>query len=66
MSDIEKKIDTEGKWEVPEVCGLCNENTDPLFIKPNQYKVDGKRYYMFREKPLWICLECLTLELDNF
>ena len=63
----EEKIDM-GKIEVevPEVCGLCNVNTDPLFTKPRHYKVNGQRYFMFREKPLWICLECLTLELDNF
>jgi hypothetical protein len=46
--------------QVPDLCGLCKKTVDPLFIKPQHFKVNHRRYYIFRERPLWICIDCLN------
>ena len=48
-------------------CDLCNEEPENgvLVEKPKSMIVNGEVILSYRPKPLFICLECLTFEIEN-
>lgn len=50
------------------ICDLCGEEPENkvLFEKPNSMFVDGSYYVHIRPKPLYVCLNCLWIETENF
>ena len=48
-------------------CDLCMEEPENgvLIEKPNSMIVNGQVFLAHRPKPLHICLDCLTMEIEN-
>jgi len=49
------------------VCDFCDEEPQygVLIEKPNSMIVNGQMIMAHRPKPLHICLDCLTREIEN-
>lgn len=65
MCVVETQFDggNNGKTE----CDFCGEEPEngALVEKPNSMIVNGQLILAHRPKPLYICLDCLQMELEN-
>ena len=51
----------------PSCCSYCNEEKDFLMARPTAFKVEGHLLINTNHtgKQLWMCIECLSMELDS-
>lgn len=65
MDIIESLFD--GGVSVKRECDFCMEEPENgvLLEKPNSMIIKGKVVLAHRPKPLHICLDCLTIEIEN-
>lgn len=54
------------KEKPPTCCTYCNEEKNFLMVKPVAFSVKGEMTINVNRtsKQLWMCLECLSMELD--
>lgn len=61
------EVHVDGGGQTKTTCDLCFEvpENNALIEKPNSMIIEGRKVIMHRPRPLYICLECLTMEIDN-
>lgn len=65
MSVIEAQL--YGGLTEKKECDFCNEEPENgvLIEKPNSMIVHGQVIVSHRREPLHICMDCLTMEIEN-
>lgn len=53
--------------EAPIECSYCGEESDRLVAKPQAYAIDGSVMVnvSFTGETTWLCLECLTFDIEE-
>ncbi|MGE7623563.1 hypothetical protein ACQKMD_11010 [Viridibacillus sp. NPDC096237] len=64
MNIIEEQFLTKEK--APECCTYCDEEKSFLMVKPTAMSINGEMTVNVNltSRQHWICLECLSLEID--
>jgi hypothetical protein len=64
MNIIEKQFVTQE--QAPKCCTYCGEEKKFLLAKPVAFSVNGEMTINvnYTSKQLWMCLDCLSMELD--
>jgi phenylalanyl-tRNA synthetase beta subunit len=55
-----------GTEKAPKCCSFCDEENKFLMVKPAGFLYNGQTFINrnHTNSPLWMCLECLRMELD--
>jgi hypothetical protein len=66
MLKVQEKVKAFNEKKNKMTCDFCDEENIILVEKPLSSIVNGELFVNIRPNPLWICLDCLTKEMENY